>query len=379
MKIRFQKNKLIEAVGYALSSVSTKNTIPSIQGLLFVTLGNDKCVISSFDLEKGTRIILDAEIIEGGNCIINAQRFAQIIKMMPDSTVELTLNGDVACVESGKSQFEVWTMPGTEFPSFPELESEYAFTLKQKTLSKMVSQTHYAVSLNNQRVVFTGALFDIDSNKITVVGCDGYRLAVKKTICEMTDAYEGLRRKVIIPGKTLAELMRLIGDNDKDVTVKLLNKHIIFEIKEKNLVFFSRIIDGEYVDYERLIPKSFNTYVVADTDMLISAFERASLVSEENTASGAKSYVKLSVKDQMVEISSISANGKVRDEVSAEKDGDDIEIGFSCRYLLDCLRACKCEKVRLSLASPLISMLVEPAEEIENEKLTMLVLPIKLR
>ncbi len=379
MKIRFQKNKLIEAVGYALSSVSTKNTIPSIQGLLFVTLGNDKCVISSFDLEKGTRIIIDAEIIEDGNCIINAQRFAQIIKMMPDSTVELTLNGDVACVESGKSQFEVWTMPGTEFPSFPTLESECAFTLKQKTLSKMVSQTHYAVSLNNQRVVFTGALFDIDNNKITVVGCDGYRLAVKRTICEMTDAYEDLRRKVIIPGKTLAELMKLIGDNDKDVTVKLLNKHIIFEIKEKNLVFFSRIIDGEYVDYERLIPKSFNTYVVADTDMLISAFERASLVSEENTASGAKSYVKLSVKDQIVEISSISANGKVRDEVSAEKDGDDIEIGFSCRYLLDCLRACKCEKVRLSLASPLISMLVEPAEEIENEKLTMLVLPIKLR
>ena len=105
MKITFQKNKLIEAVGYALSSVSTKNTIPSIQGLLFVTLGNDKCVISSFDLEKGTRIIVDAEVHESGNCIINAQRFAQIIKMMPESTVDLTLNGDVASVESGKSQF----------------------------------------------------------------------------------------------------------------------------------------------------------------------------------------------------------------------------------------------------------------------------------
>ena len=379
MKITFQKNKLIEAVGYALSSVSTKNTIPSIQGLLFVTLGNDKCVISSFDLEKGTRIIVDAEVHEGGNCIINAQRFAQIIKMMPESSIDLTLNGDVASVESGKSMFEVWTMPGTEFPSFPELESEYAFTLKQKTLSLMVSQTLYAVSLNNQRPVFTGALFDIDSNKITVVGCDGYRLSVKKTICEMTNAYEGLKRRVIIPGKTLSELMRLIGDNDKEITVKLLNKHIIFEIAEKNLVFFSRIIDGEYVDFERLIPKSFNTYVVADKDLRSSAFERASLVSEENTASGAKSYVKLSVKDGMVEISSISANGKVRDEVAAEKDGADIEIGFSCRYLLDCLRACKCEKVRLSLASPLISMLVEPAEENESEKLTMLVLPIKLR
>ena len=379
MKITFQKNKLIEAVSYALSSVSTKPTIPAVQGILFVTLGNDKCVLSSFDFEKGTRIIIDAEVHEGGNCIINAQRFAQIIKMMPESTVELTLNGDVASVESGKSMFEVWTMPATEFPSFPELESEYTFTLKQKTLAKMVSQTHYAVSLNNPRVEFTGALFDIDSNKITVVGCDGYRLAVKRTICEMTDAYEGLKRRVIVPGKTLAELMRIIGDNDKEVTVTLLNKHIIFEIKEKNLIFFSRIIDGEYLDFERLIPKGFTTFVVADTDLLISAFERASLVSEENTSSGAKSYVKLLIKDGAIDISSISANGKVREEVFCEKEGNDIEIGFSCRYLLDCLKACKCEKLRLSLSSSVISMKVEPVEEIENEKLTMLVLPVKLR
>lgn len=379
MKITFNKSKLIEAVSYALGAVSTKNTIPSIQGILLTTSGEDKCIISSFDLEKGMRIVIDAVIHDGGSCIINAQRFNQIIKMMPESELTLSLNGEIAIVNSGRAEFELSSMDGKEFPSIPELDCEYGFTIKQKDLYTMVYQTVFAVSQNNQRPVFTGALFDVNGQNITVVGCDGYRLAVKKSICDMKDAYEGLSRKVIIPGKTLTELMRIIGDNDSDVRVKLSNKHIIFEIAEKSLIFFSRMLDGEYIDYERLIPKKFNTFVYADTDMLLSSFERASLVSEENMASGSKSYVKLNVRDGAVEISSVSAKGKVRDEVLVEKDGEDIEIGFSCRYLIEAFKACRCDKVKLSLASPLISMLVEPAEEKENEKLTMLVLPIKLR
>ena len=380
MKIVFKKSLLIEAVGYALSAVSSKNTLTSIQGILFATMEDGKrCKLSSFDLEKGFSIIIEADVIEPGCCILNAQRLNQIIRMMPESEVRIDLDNDIATLTSGKSVFEIASQKGDEFPSIPELYTEYGFTLKQKDLYLMITQTLFAVSQTNQRPVFTGSLFDIDGNKITVVGCDGYRLAVKEVVCEMKDATENMRARVIIPGKTLAEIAKIIGENDDDITIKVSKKHVVFLIEKKQLLFFSRLLEGEYIDYERLIPKQFNTFVTADADLFLSALERASLVSEENTSSGTKSYVRLKVTDGVLDISSVSAKGKVKDELSIEKEGNDIEIGFSCRFLMDSLRACKAEKLSLSLASPLISMLIRPEEEKENEKLTMLVLPIKLK
>lgn len=379
MRITFRKNQLIEAVTYALCAVSTKNTLTSIQGILIDTIGDDSCMLSSFDLEKGLKIKIDAKIEEGGSCILNAQRFSQIIKMMPENEITVYLNGEIAYVESGKSLFELAAQKADEFPSTPELDDIPGFVIKQRELYAMITQTIYAVSQNNQRPIFTGAYFIIDRNNITVVGCDGYRLAVKKVECEVNDESSLMNEKIIIPGKTLTELVRIIDDTDDDVKIKISKKHVVFEVAKKSLVFFSRILEGEYVDYERLIPKQFYTFVTVDTDLLLSALERASLVSEENTSSGSKSYVRLKVSGNVLEISSVSAKGKVKDEVLIEKEGEDIEIGFSCRYLIDSLKACKSEKAMLSLASPLISMLVVPCDEKENEELTMLVLPIKLK
>lgn len=379
MRIVFKKNLLIEAVTYALCAVSNKNTLTSIQGIFIETISKNKCKLSSFDLEKGMNIVIEANVEEEGSCIINAQRLSQIIRMMPESEVIISLKGDIASVCSGKSEFEVSAQRGDEFPSIPDLDTEIGFKIKQKELYNMVTQTLFAVSQTNQRPIFTGSLFDIDDNKITVVGCDGYRLAVKENTCDMSDKSSEIKAKVIIPGKTLSELMKIIGENDDEITIKISKKHVVFEIEKKNLMYFSRLLEGEYIDYDRLIPKQFNTFVYADSDFLLSSLERAALVSEENTSTGSKSYVRLKITDGLLDISSVSAKGKVRDEVYIEKEGSDIEIGFSCRYLIDSIKACRTDRIKLSLASPLISMLMEPAENIENEKLIMLVLPIKLK
>lgn len=379
MRITFQKNILIEAVSYALCAVSSKNTLTSIQGILIETMGDAACRLSSFDLEKGIKQQIEARVEEEGSCILNAQRLSQIIRTMPESDITIYLKGDIAYVESGKSLFELAAQRADEFPSTPELDDLAGFTIKQKELYAMISQTLFAVSANNQRPIFTGAYFNIEGRRITVVGCDGYRLAVKEITCEANDNSDDINEKIIIPGKTLAEIMKIIGDNDDDVKIKISRKHVVFELQKKSLVLFSRILEGEYIDYERLIPRQFNTFVYADTDILLSALERASLVSEENTSSGSKSYVRLKVTDGILDISSVSAKGKVKDEVFIEKEGSDIEIGFSCRYLIDALKAVRSERVKLSLASPLISMLVVPCDESENEKLTLLVLPIKLK
>ncbi len=379
MKIIFKKNILVEAVTYALCAVSNKNTSTSVQGILIETVDAGKCRLSSYDYDKGLNITIEADVKEEGSCIINAQRLSQIIRIMPESEVIISLSGDIASVKSGKSEFEVAAQRGDEFPSIPDLDTEIGFTIKQKVLFSMISQTLFAVPQTNQRQVFTGSLFNIEGNKITVVGCDGYRLAVKEVTCEMENASAHLKNKIIIPGKTLSELMKIIGDNDNDITIKVSNKHVVFELKEKNLVFFSRLIEGEYIDYDRLIPKQFGTFVYADSDIFQSALERAALVSEENTSTGSKSYVRLNISDDSLAISSVSAKGKVKDEIFIEKEGSDIEIGFSCRFLIDSIKACSSEKVKISLVSPLISIVMEPEKSKENEKLTVLVLPIKLK
>lgn len=381
MRIIFKKNVVSEAVSYALCAVSNQRTISAIQGILVETIGQNKCCFSSFDLEKGVRVVIEAQIEEPGSCIIDAQRLGQIIKIMPENTITLSLKNDVAVLESGKSEFEVFAQGKEAFPSLPDLDTNIGFTMKQKDLYSMISQTLFAVSQSLQRPVFTGELVRIENNSISVVGCDGYRMAVKEKECDLSDATPNISTKVIVPGKTLSELMKMIGDVDEEIEIKASTKHIIFEIKEKELMFFSRLLEGDYIDYERLIPKQFNTFVYVYTDVMISSLERASLVSEENTTAGSKSFVKLSVTDGRCEISSVSSKGKVKDEIPIEKEGADIDIGFSCKYLIDALKACKSEKVKISLASPLISMVMEPddAEKEASEKLTMLILPIKLK
>ncbi|MBE6605725.1 MAG: DNA polymerase III subunit beta [Ruminococcaceae bacterium] len=379
MKIVFKKNVLIEAVSYALCAVSNKNMGTSVQGILIETLADNICRLSSYDYDKGLNITIEANVIEEGNCIINAQRLNQIIRILPESEIEISLSGNIACVKSGKSEFEVASQRGDEFPSMPELDTESGFTIKQKVLFKSISQTLFAVPQNNQRQVFTGSLFKIDGRKMTVVGCDGYRLAVKESLCDMKNAPENINQRVIIPGKTLSELMKIIGDNDDDITIKASNKHIVFEVKKKNLLFFSRLLDGEYIDYERILPRHFETFVIADNDILLSALERAALVSEESTSTGTKSYVRLSIKQDDLVISSVSAKGKVKDELTIEKEGKDIEILFNCRYLIDSLKACDSTKVKISLESPKIGIIIEPEEAKENEKLTVFVLPVMIK
>lgn len=380
MKVNFNKTQLAEAIATASACASTKNTVASVEGI-FMDCTGDKAVIVGYDMEKGIRIELDAEIIEKGACIINAQSLNSIIRLMPAAQVTIEINSTWrAKISSGSSEFELNGMDPREYPTLPDISNRAGFNIKQKDLKNMITRTLFAVAQNDARATFNGALFRISGNKITTVGCDSFRLAIREKVCELentTGSDEELDMSFIVPGRTLGEVVKLLTEPDEMVSINVTRKQVIFRFENRGIVFFSRLIEGEYIDYERIIPKSSSIFVNIDTQSFQGALERASVVTDE-AAGKNQSSARCFFHDNIVEITSVSANGKVHDEVPTSHQGGDIEIGFNCRYLTDALRAAQCDTVRLSMSTPLISMIIEPAELDENDRFTFLVVPFRM-
>ena len=389
MKITFEKDILIAAVTPAMSAVSDKNTISAIEGILFTTVEGSACTLSTYDLEKGFRTTIPAQVNEGGSYIINAAKFFRIIRTMHDRYITVTVNEkNQVKIQSGKSEFSLSALPGSEFPNLPELSGEKSITLKQNVLRKTISQISHAIGTSDQRAVLGGAYFRIQGNHLQAVACDGNRLAVREKYCEMQsrglgEGEEQNRIGFIVPGKTLSELCKMISDCDKDVSMTFGRKHIIFSFDD--ILFYSRMIDGDYIDYERVIPKEQGIHVTIDRPSFIESLERASLVTDDKSLGQVRSYVKCIFEGQMLRVNSVSTVSAANDEIEIEKEGADLTIGFNCRVLLDALRAISEDKICLSMSTPLMSIVIrngeEPSEDKNEEKgdYLYMVCPVKMK
>ena len=381
MKIKFTKSVLESAVTDALCEVSDKNTIPAIEGIRFKYEKNGKCSLTSYDLEKGFRMEIPCDCQEGGNYIINAQKLSRIIRIMPDDYIDISINDKNVCeISSGRSKFELHSIDGSTFPSLPELTGDRGFSITAGTLRKMINQTLFAVATSDQRPMLCGALFKIRDGLLKVVGCDGNRLAIREKACEIinknSDGSE-LDLTFIVPGKTLNQLMKLMSDEEEVIEIYLGRKHVIFKLENKT--FFSRLIDTDYIDFERVIPKAPKTFVKCRRAALISALERASLVTEDKALGQSKSCVRCEFDDELLKISSVSVSGSVYDEVATEKTGDDIIIGFNCKFLLDALRASDGEYIKIDLSTPLVSIVISADQKTEGEDFLYMVCPVKMK
>jgi len=368
MIVTFDKEILSAAVAPAMSAVSGKNTITAIEGICITAEADGTCILNSFDLEKGIRCTLTGRVEEPGSYIINGQKLNQIIRAMPED-IRIEVGETMrARITSGKSEFTINAMPGDEFPNMPSLEGDWGFTMPQCELRDAMTKTLYAVAVNEPRPALNGIFFKIHDNRLTLVSSDSFRLA----ICEKEMKFENnigedeLDIAIIVPGKTVAELLKMLHDDTSPVSIRATGKHIMFSMD--NICFFSRLIDAEYVNYEKFIPKTPATYATLSCDALRESLERASLVTEEKSAGQSRSSVKFTFEDQILKVSAVSVNGTVNEELPIEKTGPDLKIGFNCRYLLDALRACDSEYIRLALVSPLVSMVITADESKMTEE-----------
>ena len=380
MKFSVQKSTLMNVLTPAMGTVSNKNTITSIEGVLIETLDDGRVRISTYDMNKGVRATFEpTSIEEEGRYIINAQRLYQTVRVLPEDELTIEVNEKLNCtVSAGKASFSMFATKGEDFPNLPELISDKGFEISSSALRNVIGKISHSVAVQDNRVMLTGAFFKVKDENIEVVSCDNYTLSICKVKCEINKINgEGEDYSFIIPGHALSEIVKILPQDDEYKCLFYLSrKHAI--IKCDDVVFFTRTIDSDYIDYNRIIPKENDIKVIVERERLLSGLERANIIAEEKIQGSGRSYVKIKAEDQYLTLTSTSVNGKVFDEMDCVHEGADIEIGFNCRYLINSIRVSEGESVKISLKSPTHAITIEPNDEDENLKYFYMILPVRM-
>ena len=384
MKVIFNRQAVLAATAPLLCATVGKSTIAATEGIKIEAIREDTCVLTTYDLEKGLRTTIEAKVIEQGCFVINAQKFSQTMRVMDGEEVTLTVDRNLcAVIESGKSTHKMTALRGEDFPELPRLESSLGFTVKTGVLKDMFNKTMYAMGVNDQRNVLNGCYLEVSDGKLLMVSCDSFKMAK----CQLHNAEiennnedgSDVRFKFILPVKTVNELYKLLSSNeDATVRIHMMRKHLVFYLE--NLVFFSRLVDGEYIDFDRIIIRQHKIYATVDRDALLSALDRAALITEERVTGSVRSHVKLQLEGGLLKINAASAAGSTYDEIEIEHEGADLLIAFNNRFLIESVRACESERIRIALSSPLTSVNIQPADEEQTgcEDLFML-LPVRMK
>lgn len=367
MKFSCEKSTLLDAISTASRAVSTKSTIALLEGLRITAAS--RLTLAGYDLSMGIRTSIDADIVEGGEIVLSAKLFGDIVRKLPDDTVYVETDEKMlTTIKCGRAVFNLVASASDDFPQMPEVDCAREIALPQGMLKSMIAQTIFAVSDNEAKPIHTGCLFETEADRLHVVAVDGYRLSVRR---ETLDPAPETDMKFVVPGSALREIERILDDDmDKTVSVYPDEKHILFEIGQTVLI--TRLIDGEFLNYRSAIPHDFSHVVPVDTRELISCIERVSLIVSEKL----KNPVRMTFDGPVVKMSCITAVGKSYDECPLCEAVDDLEIGFNNRYLLDALRACGDEPILMKLKGALNPLVLTPAE---GDKFTYLVLPVRLK
>ena len=364
-----------------MGTVSNKGTITAIEGALIETVGGDKVRISTYDMTKGVRTTFDAiSVEEEGRYIINAQRLYQTIRVMPEDEVVIEVNDKLNCtISSGKASFSMFAMKGEEFPNLPELSGDRGFSISAEKLRLMIGKVAHSIAEIDNRPMLCGAFFKITSGNLEVVSCDSYTLSRCSLKCDITSLFadKDISFSFIIPGHALGELSKNLAEGDEEnVEFYIARKHAI--IKKGESIFFTRTIDSEYIDYNRITPKDNDIVVTVDRERFLDGLERANIVADEKIKGSTKSYVKLTTDDQFISITSASVNGRVSDEMECVHEGRDIEIGFNCRYLINSVKVAEGENIKITLKSPTQAITIEPVEKDDEFNYFYMILPVRM-
>ena len=383
MKIVFRKDIICAAVAPLMSGVSTKMTMAATEGILIEATLPNVCVMTTYDIEKGVRITVEADVIEAGSAIVSASKFSQIVRVMDGGDITLTVDEkNCATIVSGRSSHTLTALPAKDFPEIPRLVSSQGFTAPQRTVRGMMAKCMYAMGVNDQRPVLNGLFFSVADGKLHMVSCDSFKMATCATETELLgldggSAVDNLR--FILPNKAVGELYKLLDPKEEDavVTVYLSRKNIIFVMGD--ITFFSKLIEGEYIDYNRIILRNHRIKLFLDKDAFISALEHAALITEEKVAGSVRSHVRLETEGTVLKISATSGTGSAYDEVAIGHEGDEIVIAFNNRYLIDSLRACSADRIKISISSPLTSINIEPNDDDNTDEDLFMLLPVRMK
>lgn len=365
MKFTVNKSDITEAVSNIQRAVSTKTSIPALEGILLsaTETGLELC---AYDLELGITTVIPAFVMEAGKAVLSAKLFSDIVRRTPAETVTVSVDEkNMATLESGYSRFSIIGIPAEEFPELPKLSDSTQISLPGALLKSMIRQTLFAIAESDAKPIHQGSLFSLENGILDVVSVDGYRLAVRR---EPVDFSEDL--SFVVPGKTLSELLKLIKDSEEPVEISAGRRHILFKID--NYTVISSLLEGEFLNYKAAIPPESQTEVVLKTREAIDSVERVSLLITDRL----KSPIRCLFDNNEVKLNCTTSMGRASDQLDVEMTGQSVEIGFNNRYLLEALRNTECDEVKVQLGGPLSPMKVVPKE---GDSFLFLVLPVRLK
>lgn len=365
MKVTLNKTQLTEAVQGVSRAVSSKSTILALEGILLKAKRNT-LTLTGYDLELGITTTIEASVQQEGEIILSAKLFSDIIRRMPADTISIESDDKLLShIVSGAAEYTILGLDPQEFPELPTVVEENALEMEAQTLRSMIDQTLFAIAQTDAKPVHKGTLFEISDGMLTLVSVDGFRLALRREPLKNAEP-----QSFVVPGKTLSEVSKLLNNPEENVTLSVSRKYVVFHIGGYHVT--SRLLEGEFLDFRSAIPKETRTSVTISTRLFTDCIERISLLISDKL----RSPLHLSFSNNSILASCSTAIGKANDEIDCEKSGENVEIGFNSKYLLDALRACGSDEVLLQLTGPLAPMRVVPRE---GDSFLFLVLPVRLK
>ena len=364
MKFECEKTLLASAIDGVSRAITNRAAIPVLEGIYMKAEGFN-LTLTGYDMEMGITTTIECNVLVPGETVLDAKLLSAMVNRMPAGDVCIELNDEgEAKISGGVAEFEIPALNASDYPSLPVTGADNTMTVKCGMLREMIEKTIYAVSQDDKKPAHTGELFVIEPGSLTIVALDGYRLAIiEKPVKAAKDI------SIIIPAKTLAEAIKLFTDDDEVVHIAANRRFVVFSSRTYTVI--SRLIEGDFLDYKRVIPEGYHTRVTVDVRDFSNSIERASLIITERL----KNPLRITF-DGNITVRCQTTLGKVVDELDAEIEGEPVEIGFNNRYLLDALRYSRCDKLVFEVSGPLSPVKVLPKD---GGDFLFLVLPVRFK
>lgn len=363
MKLICSKSNLLHGVNIVSKAVPTRTTMAILECILIDASANE-IKLTANDMELGIETKIEGEIAERGVIALDAKIFSEIVRKLPDSDVVIETDASFkTTITCEKAKFNIVGKSGDDFSYIPYIERNEAITLSQFTLKEVIRQTIFSIADNDNNKLMTGELFEIEENHLKVVSLDGHRISIRNI--ELKNNYE--HKKVVVPGKTLQEVSKILpGSAEEDVNMFLTDNHIVFEFDDTTVV--SRLIEGEYFKIEQMLSSDYETKVKINKRELLDCIDRATLLVKE----GDKKPIIMNVTDGNMELKINSFIGSMNEDIDIVKEGKDILIGFNPKFFIDALRVIDEEEVSLYMVNPKAPCFIKDDEG----KFIYLILPV---
>ncbi|HUM83851.1 MAG TPA: DNA polymerase III subunit beta [Lachnospiraceae bacterium] len=363
MKIICTKSDLLKSSNIALRAVPVRSTMPILECIL-IDVSDNGIKFTTNDMELGIDTCVNGQVIETGIVAVDAKLFSEIIRKLPDSDVTVSsdenYNITILC---DKSKFVLSGNSGEDFPFLPAVEKDECISISQFTLRQVIQQTIFSIASNENNKVMTGELFEISGNNFRVISLDGHRISIRRV--ELKESYEN--KKVIVPGKTLSEICKILtGEMDDNVSIFIARNHVVFELTDTTVV--SRLIEGEYFNVDQMISNDYETKVKIKKQLLTDCIDRATLFVRE----GDKKPIIIDIQDGRLNLNIDSPFGAMDENIDIEKEGKDLMIGFNPRFMMDALKVIDDEYVTLYFTNPKSPCYIRD----EDKNYTYLILPV---